>query len=199
VVPKKPSRQILQHEISEAVDALDKSASVLFISGLDIGFSLFLMAVVWTLTAGTLPEPTVRILVANMYAVGFIFVVLGRSELFTEQTALAVMPVLNGRATVMALTGLWAVVYAANLLGAAAFAGPRRRGPAGVRRAGLGKLSHVVVGSVEVLAGVFSGEGVSGGDYGRFLVWTTLGNAVGGSVFVALIKYSYASAGKPPA
>ena len=39
-------------------------------------------------------------LVANMYAVGFIIVVLGRSELFTEQTTLAVLTVLNGEASV---------------------------------------------------------------------------------------------------
>ena len=53
------------------------------------------MAVMRTLTEGALAEPVVELLVANMYAVGFIFVVLGRSELFTEQTTLAVLPVLN--------------------------------------------------------------------------------------------------------
>ena len=58
-----------------------------------------------------------------MYAVGFIFVVLGRSELFTEQTTLAVLPVLNRQASVLELVRTWAVVYVANLLGAAAFAG----------------------------------------------------------------------------
>jgi formate/nitrite transporter FocA (FNT family) len=64
----------------------------------------------------------------------------------------------------------------------------------------LGRLHHVVVGSVEVLAGAFSGEGVTAADYGHFLPWATLGNAVGGSVFVALIKYGYAIGGKlPPA
>jgi formate/nitrite transporter FocA (FNT family) len=62
---------------------------------------------------------------------------------------------------------------------------------------GLGRLHHVVVGSVEVLAGAFSGA-VSAADYGHFLLWTTLGNVVGGSFFVALIKYSYAIRGKLP-
>src|SRR4051812_19358540 len=61
-------------------------------------------------------------LVANMYAVGFLFVVLGRSELFTEQTTLAVLPVLNGQASLGDLARTWAVVYVANLIGAAAFA-----------------------------------------------------------------------------
>jgi hypothetical protein len=35
-------------------------------------------------------------------------------------------------------------------------------------------------------------------DYGHFLLWTTLGNVVGGSFFVAFIKYSYAIRGKFP-
>ena len=58
-----------------------------------------------------------------MIAVGFVFVVLGRSELFTEQTTLAVLPVLNGKESIAGLARVWAVVYVANLIGAAAFAG----------------------------------------------------------------------------
>ncbi len=254
--PKKPSAQILRHEIAEGADALDRSLCALSLSGLsaglDVGFSLFLMAVVTTLAAGAFPELVVRLLTANMYAVGFIFVVLGRSELFTEQTTLAVMPVLSGKARPAALARLWAVVYAANLAGAAAFAAMAARvGPAlGVieprafgelARAmtqhpgwvifasavlagwlmgllswlvaaardtisqialvwlittviGLCRLHHVVLGTVEVLSGVFAGQGVGVADYGRFLFFATLGNAVGGSVFVALIKYGFARA-----
>lgn len=245
----------------EGSEALHRPAGVLFISGLsgglDIGFSLFLMAVVVTLSAeGAFNPSGVRLLVANMYAVGFIFVVLGRSELFTEQTTLAVLPMLNRRAPLASLIRLWVVVYTSNLLGAALFAGLAVQiGPAlgvikkpvfgelaqvmtghpsGVIFAsavlagwlmgllswlvaasrdtisqivlvwlittviGLCRLHHVVVGSVEVLAGVFAGEGITVLDYGHFLLWSTLGNAVGGSFFVALIKYSYAIKGKLP-
>ncbi len=260
--PKKPSREILRHEIVEAVDALERTPGSLFISGLsaglDIGFSLFLMAAVRTLTQHKWDEPAVVLLAANMYAVGFVFVVLGRSELFTEQTTLAVLPVLNGRAKPVALARLWAIVFAANLIGAAAFAelavliGPslgviRRPVFAEIARMmtdhpgpvifasavlagwlmglmswlvaagrdtisqivlvwliaaviGLARLHHVVVGSVEVLAGVFAGdEAVVLGDYVRFLLWTTPGNALGGAFFVALIKYGYANKGRAPA
>ena len=46
--PKKASRQILSHAIEEGVAALERPAGGLFLSalsaGLDIGFSLFLMA-----------------------------------------------------------------------------------------------------------------------------------------------------------
>ncbi len=258
--PKKPSRQILHHEIVEGIDALDRPTGALFLSGLsaglDIGFSVFLMAVVWTLAQNAFSEPVRRVLVANMYAIGFLFVVLGRSELFTEQTTLAVLPVLHGRATLADLARLWVVVFTANLVGAAAFAAMVVQvGPAlGVIRKeafgdmakvmtehsdwvifasavlagwlmglmswmvaasrdtisqivlvwliatviGLGRLHHVVVGSVEVLSGLFAAEGISAADYGRFLLFTTLGNAAGGTFFVAVIKYSFAIEGKMP-
>ena len=108
------------------MDALERPIGALFMSGLsaglDVGFSLLLMAVMWTLAQGRLSEPVVTILVANMYSVGFIFVVMGRSELFTEQTTLAVLPVLSGEGSVRGLLRLWAVVYVANQIGAAIFA-----------------------------------------------------------------------------
>jgi formate/nitrite transporter FocA (FNT family) len=254
LAPKKASRQILLHEIEEGIDALERPVIGLFASGLsaglDIGFSLFLMAVTLTRFEGVLAEPFVSLLVANMYSVGFIFVIVGRSELFTEQTTLAVLPTLSGRSSVGALLRLWVVVYVANMLGAAAFAGlaavigpslgviePRVFGEIARRVTdhsaretflsgilagwlmgllswlvaagrdtisqivlvwlvtaviGYANLHHAIVGAVEVLAGVFSGQGIGPGDVGRFLLWVTLGNIVGGVVFVAFLKYGHA-------
>ncbi len=60
---------------------------------------------------------------------------------------------------------------------------------------GFGHLHHSIVGTVEVLAGLFSGQGITLLDYGHFIVWTTLGNVIGGVFFVALIKYSHAIRG----
>ncbi len=258
--PKKASTEILRHEIIEGRGALERPMSGLFVSGLsaglDIGFSLFLMAVMMTQVEGHLSRPLAAILSANMYAIGFLFVILGRSELFTEQTTLAVLPVLNRQASLADLARTWVVVYVANLLGTAVIAvlivvigpplgviepsvfgkiaAPLTNHPAGViflsavlagwlmgllswlvaasrdtisqivlvwliaSVIGFARLHHVVVGSVEVLAGVFSRQGVTLGDYGHFLLWTTLGNAVGGPVFVALIKYSHAIRMKTP-
>ena len=255
--PKKAAHQILKHELTEGKVALRRPFIPLFISGLsaglDIGFSLLLMAVVRTLAEGVLSEFAIVFLVANAYAVGFLFVVLGRSELFTEQTTLAVMPVLNRKvnAGIRSLARLWGIVYVSNLIGAAAFAAlavvispalgvvePRvfgeiartlteHSGPVIFGSAvlagwlmglmswlvaasrdtisqivltwliatviGLCRLHHVVVGSVEVLAGVFAGQGITWADYLHFAVFTTLGNALGGSFFVAFIKNSLAS------
>ena len=57
---------------------------------------------------------------------------------------------------------------------------------------GLANLHHVILGTVAVLAGAFAGQGVGAEDFGRFLLWATLGNAPGGVVFVALVKYGLA-------
>ena len=57
---------------------------------------------------------------------------------------------------------------------------------------GFAGLHHVILGTVETLAGVFAGQDVGLLDFGRFLLWTTLGNILGGSVFVCAIKYGHA-------
>ena len=181
---------------------------------------------------------------------GFIFVILGRSELFTEQTTLAVLPTLGGRASIESLLRLWVVVFVANTAGAAVFAGlvsqigpalavidPRVFGTLAHRIAdhsarvmflsgifagwlmgllswlvaaardtisqivlvwlvtsviGYANLHHAIVGGVEVMAGAFSGQGIGPSDFGRFLLWVSLGNIVGGVVFVAFLKYGLA-------
>jgi formate-nitrite transporter family protein len=51
-------------------------------------------------------------------------------------------------------------------------------------------LHHAVTGSAEVLAGVFATADVSMRGFGHFLVWTTLGNAIGGFLFAWLIHNS---------
>jgi formate/nitrite transporter FocA (FNT family) len=63
---------------------------------------------------------------------------------------------------------------------------------------GFAKLHHCIVGSIEALAGVFTSDAITFADYGHFLLWTTLGNAIGGVVFVALIKYGHAALGLRP-
>lgn len=45
---------------------------------------------------------------------------------------------------------------------------------------------------------MFRGQGITLGQFGHFLLWTTLGNAAGGTVFVALLDYGQAiKAGDP--
>src|SRR3954468_19004846 len=59
------------------------------------------------------------------YALGFLMVILGRQQLFTEQTLTAMLPLFSARrpsAIGANVARLWIIVLVANLVGAAAFA-----------------------------------------------------------------------------
>ncbi|MBW3600716.1 MAG: formate/nitrite transporter family protein [Planctomycetes bacterium] len=257
--PLKSYRAILQQQIITGLIEVRRPSGGLLLSslsaGLDVGFSVLLMGVATTLFVSQPEAPAARLLVASMYSVGFILVILGRSELFTEHTALAVLPVLDGRSNLRELARVWGIVYAGNLAGAAIFAGLVVAIAPSLRVAeltaferlalemtdhawwvillsamlagwlmgelawiiaaardtisqvafvfivttaiGLARLHHVVVGTAEVLAGMWSGDAVSGSDFARFLIFATLGNALGGVVFVAVIKYGHAMRAGP--
>ena len=56
---------------------------------------------------------------------------------------------------------------------------------------GLAGFHHSVAGTVEVLVGVFLGQGATFGDYLRFLALAVPGNIIGGTVFVAILKWGH--------
>ncbi|HZR57261.1 MAG TPA: formate/nitrite transporter family protein [Terriglobales bacterium] len=57
-----------------------------------------------------------------IYPVGFIAVIIGRAQLFTENTLYPVVLVLDKRSYLLATARLWAVVFASNIFGALLFA-----------------------------------------------------------------------------
>ena len=90
-------------------------------AGLTMGFSL----VVPGLLYAYLPNATWRPLVDNLgYSVGFLIVILGRQQLFTENTLTVILPLLAhpNRATFLRVLRLWGIVLGANLIGALLFA-----------------------------------------------------------------------------
>lgn len=124
--PQKSQQLILQHTEEAALTQLERNTTGLMLSGisarLDIGFSVLLMTVMLTAFTGIFPQPVISFIVSNMYPIGFIFVILGRSELFTEHTTLAILPVLQGLASIKKLLRLWAIVYFSNIFGGIIFA-----------------------------------------------------------------------------
>jgi len=121
----KSAGDILESMIEKGDHEIDRDADGLFLSsisaGLDIGFGPLLMGVILTLSAGSYGDLQTELLLASAYSVGFIFVILGRSELFTEHTTLAVMPVIDGKASLKSLGRLWGIVYAGNIIGGLLF------------------------------------------------------------------------------
>ncbi len=88
-------------------------------AGLTIGWSF-----VGGAYAATLVAPEYRhAIAAAVYPLGFILVIIGRSQLFTENTLEPVIPVLAkpSRVTVGKMLRLWAIVLGGNLTGAVAF------------------------------------------------------------------------------
>lgn len=90
-------------------------------AGLSMGFSFLTMA----LLQGRLPDAEWTPLVTSLgYTLGFLIVILGRQQLFTETTLTPVLPILT-HFTVERLGKLfrfWAIVLSANLVGTWLFA-----------------------------------------------------------------------------
>lgn len=99
-------------------------------AGLVIGFCFLATA----FAAHVFPEPAHvrRFAMAVAYPMGFIFVVMGRSELFTENTLRPVVPLLQerDRRSLMTLLRIWGLLLAGNLVGTLIFAWVLARTPA---------------------------------------------------------------------
>ena len=67
-------------------------------------------------------DPWATLVSYMAYPIGFIAVIIGRSQLFTENTLYPVILVLDERRHVVRTLRLWGVVFAANVLGACLFA-----------------------------------------------------------------------------
>jgi formate/nitrite transporter FocA (FNT family) len=62
---------------------------------------------------------------------------------------------------------------------------------------GLGHLSHVVAGSIQVFALAFLGEASWSESFGGFFLPALLGNVVGGLIFVTALNHAQVTAGEP--
>jgi formate/nitrite transporter FocA (FNT family) len=122
-----PMSALVIHEIvrDQGEEELERSFSGLAWSGvaagLSIGFSFLAQA---TLQAA-LPDAPWRPLVAGFgYSIGFLIVILGRQQLFTETTLTAVIPVLTRRdvRTLALALRVWAIVLTANVAATWVFA-----------------------------------------------------------------------------
>ncbi|PSP69174.1 formate/nitrite transporter [Halobacteriales archaeon QH_9_66_26] len=240
--------EIFQRVVATADEEFDQSSRLLFLSGLAAGFAMSLSFVgVASLTALLGSDGSASAAGYLLYPLGFLFVVLGSYQLFTENTLTPVTLVLTRIASIPALLRVWGVVLAANVLGVAAsayvlattgvfspeaaavaseiglhffelswadifwkgvFAGVLIAGMVWLIHAardtaarvlvvfalayavGAAELAHCIVGSAETLYVVFNGEESLWAFLTHFLAPATLGNTVGGVVFVAVLNYS---------
>lgn len=241
--------RIVELQIEEGLSVHGRPAFGQFVSavacGLNLGIGVFALFTMATQAGPLFSSVPTHILMSITYTFGFVFTILARTELFTEHTTLAVLPVLDGEASLSSLGKLWTFVYVGNFVGGSIFAllmvpsgpalnliDPSAFGEtamlfvdltpfavfAGAVLAGwlmallswiltsvgdtisrivvivittfligFGHLPHCVAGNIEVLAGA----PISVAQWLQFLTVTTVGNIVGGVVFVALLNYSH--------
>lgn len=243
--------EILKQQIIEGQETYDKNAVSILLSsltaGLEIGFSYLLLCTLYSFLFGKVQEDTIFKLMSFVYPIGFIMVILGQSILFTEQTSLLTLPVLNKKRSVRSLLKLWSLVILGNIVGgcimsflmvwigpklgifdlesieaiaihvshystwvilvSAILAGWLMGLLSWLIAASKDTLSriviifmitavlafaglhHSIVGNVEVFSGLISSSKISWSDYLAFQSVSLIGNALGGAVFVALLKY----------
>ncbi len=109
----------------EAEMELARSNPALFWSGLAAGLSMGFSFLAEALLKSGLPDTSWENLIAKLgYSVGFMIVILGRQQLFTENTLTPVLQLLHRKTgdVLLNTARLWGVVLLANVLGTLVFA-----------------------------------------------------------------------------
>jgi formate-nitrite transporter family protein len=208
------------HQVAEDARAeLKRSNSNLAFSGLAGGLTLGLTGLSVAAVRDMLGRGGWQDLVSYLaYPIGFIAVIIGRAQLFTENTLYPVILVLDERGHFWHTLRLWGVVFASNLLGATLFAVLAHIFWSGVIGGwlialvawvvtasqwtigqlamvwlltfvvGVGKFSHCIVTSSEIISAILMGQ-VAVGTYVLWLLTATAGNIVGGVVIVSVLNY----------
>ncbi|WP_052151544.1 formate/nitrite transporter family protein [Paraglaciecola arctica] len=240
---------ILQLAIHEGKSQIERPILGLLLSsvaaGMIIGFTVLAVAVM-TSILGTL-DGINRVLVALVYPLGFMLCILSRTQLFTEHTATAVYPLLDGATNVTGVLKLWLVVILGNLSGGFIIAVLLNSAESVIHAKqgyllianhvleyqasslfvsailagwlmaigawtilsthsttsqllciylatfliGIGGLHHSIAGSVELFVGFLMSPSIEVTTIIPVIAVILLGNAIGGSVFVALLNYGH--------
>ncbi len=123
---KSPTARVV-HEIvrEEGIEELARPTASLLWSGTAAGVVMWLSVITQAALMLKLPDsPWSPAIVSLGYSVGFIVVILGRMQLFTESTIVAVLPLATepSWANLGRTLRLWTLVFAANLAGTFAVA-----------------------------------------------------------------------------
>jgi len=237
-------------------DELSRTSMGLAWSGLAAGLSMGFSLIAEGLLHAALPDTPWRPLLTKLgYPVGFLIVIVGRQQLFTENTLTPIIPLLTRRdgETFWNVLRLWAVVFAANIVGTLLVGwvlGNSNVFEPGVRESfktlsleatghgfglsllkgifagwlialmvwmlggvkevnigiiviityliGIGRLTHIIAGSVEAFYVTTTGAAGWWEIISRFTIPTLLGNVIGGVSLVAVVNHAQviASGGK---
>ena len=110
--------------IDDTEEELTRPESSLVFSGLFAGFAIGLAPLVVALTTAALGSEvkSTAFIASLLYPIGYVAVIVGRSQFFTENTLYPVMLTLRRREYLSRTLRLWAIVFPTNLIGAFIFA-----------------------------------------------------------------------------
>lgn len=182
----RPSAEEIYEQVAiSARQELNRSSTSLALSGFGGGAFMGLSAMATAIAVALLGDSDHAQLVSRMfYPLGFIVVIIGRSQLFTENTLYPVALVLAEKRHLWNTLRLWAVVLPANVAGALAFAVLTALTPAlderyvdALSRLGLAALAHP--------ASAVFWSGVIGGWIIALAAWLVSGShSITGSVMI---------------
>lgn len=194
----RPNAALIHETIrAEGESELDRSVTALLLSGLAAGLTMGFSLIAEGLLRAHLPDAPWRDLISRLgYSVGFLVVVLGRQQLFTENTLTPILPLLYNRdmATALRVGRLWGLVFVANIAGtwaiSAVLAGTDLF-PPDVRQAFGAIARHTVAASfgTTILKGVFAGWLIA------LMVWLMPGAQNARLAVIVLLTWLIALAG----
>ena len=178
-------------------EELKRPASALAWSGLAAGMSMGFSLVAQALLQARLPNTSWRPLVVRFgYSLGFLIVIIGRQQLFTENTLTAIIPLLARRnfETFVRVLRLWMIVLAANLTGAHIFAWvvgntPMFRSEVQAAMLSIAQEAADVTFGTAMLRGIFAGWLIA------MMVWMLAAVDTGRIAVIIILTYTVAVAG----
>lgn len=118
-------RMIYEVICRDGEEELARTKRSLFWSGIAAGILISLSVLGEAILRTYLPDTPQRFLIENFgYSLGFLAVIMGRMQLFTENTITTVLPIMHKRTLVAfgCMLRLWGIVLGANVIGAFAAA-----------------------------------------------------------------------------
>jgi formate/nitrite transporter FocA (FNT family) len=193
----RPSAALIHETIrAEGESELERTSWALILSGFAAGLSMGLSLMVEGVLQSRLPDAPWRELVSKSgYTIGFLVVVLGRQQLFTENTVTPILPLLYNRdpATFGRVARLWALVLIANIAATWLIAGVLSQTAVFEPdvKAAFSEISHHALGSsftTTCLKGVFAGWLIA------LMVWLLPGAGGMRPIVIMIVTYVVAIA-----
>ncbi len=121
--PRPHAVDIYERVIEDTVEELERPWTSLLYSGLFAGLAIGMGPLAVALAVVALGDgDSQKFVAALLYPIGYIAVIVGRAQFFTENTLYPVMATLRRPSLFRRSARLWGIVYATNLIGAFVFA-----------------------------------------------------------------------------